>query len=181
MHPRIGSYGPLFINTNTTKIMNLDKDFLRDNDLGLLLLRLTVGGLMLFHGVHKLVYGVSAIEGMLAGLGLPGFIAYLSLAAELIASVLIVLGAWTRVAAVVMVGNMAVAVLMAHLPVIFSVDPMTWRLGHRTADAVPSWCGGALLHGWRTVCADERTCNRLRQKYPSAEEHLDIFFALYCL
>ena len=105
--------------------MNLDKDFLRDNDLGLLLLRLTVGGLMLFHGVHKLVYGVSAIEGMLAGLGLPVFIAYLSLAAELIVSVLIVLGAWTRVAAVVMVGNMAVAVLMAHLPVIFSVDPMT--------------------------------------------------------
>ena len=54
----------------------MDKNFLRNNDLGLLLLRLTVGGLMLFHGVHKLIYGVSAIEGMLAGLGLPGFIAY---------------------------------------------------------------------------------------------------------
>ncbi len=103
----------------------MDKDFLRNNDLGLLLLRLTVGGLMLFHGVHKLIYGVSAIEGMLAGMGLPGFIAYFSLAAELLASVLIVLGAWTRVASVVMVGNMAVAILMAHLSVIFSVDPMT--------------------------------------------------------
>jgi putative oxidoreductase len=103
----------------------MDKNFLRNNDLGLLLLRLTVGGLMLFHGVHKLIYGVSAIEDMLAGLGLPGFIAYFSLAAELLASVLIVLGAWTRVASVVMVGNMAVAILMAHLSVIFSVDPMT--------------------------------------------------------
>lgn len=49
----------------------MDKNFLRNNDLGLLLLRLTVGGLMLFHGVHKLIYGVSAIEGMLVGIGLP--------------------------------------------------------------------------------------------------------------
>lgn len=105
--------------------MTFDKDFFRNNDLGLLLLRLTVGGLMLFHGVHKLIYGVSFIEGMLQGLGLPGFIAYFSLAAELLASILIVIGAWTRVAAVVMVGNMAVAILMAHLPVIFSVDPTT--------------------------------------------------------
>lgn len=105
--------------------MTFDKDFFRNSDLGLLLLRLTVGGLMLFHGVHKLIYGVSFIEGMLQGLGLPGFIAYFSLAAELLASILIVIGAWTRVAAVVMVGNMAVAILMAHLPVIFSVDPAT--------------------------------------------------------
>lgn len=105
--------------------MTFDKDFFRNSDLGLLLLRLTVGGLMLFHGVHKLIHGVSFIEGMLQGLGLPGFIAYFSLAAELLASILIVIGAWTRVAAVVMVGNMAVAILMAHLPVIFSVDPGT--------------------------------------------------------
>lgn len=105
--------------------MTFDKDFLRSNDLGLLLLRLTVGGLMLFHGVHKVIYGVSGIEGMLAGIGLPGFIAYFSVAAELIASILIVIGAWTRVAAVVMVGNMAVAILMAHLPGLFTVDANT--------------------------------------------------------
>lgn len=103
----------------------MNKDLLRNNDLGLLLLRLTVGGLMLFHGVHKLIYGVAGIQGMLAGIGLPGFIAYFSLAAELIASILIVIGAWTRVASVVMVGNMAVAILMAHLPVLFTVDPAT--------------------------------------------------------
>ena len=115
-----------FVRPNTIQvIMTFDKDFLRDNDLGLLLLRLMTGGLMLFHGIHKLLYGVSAIEGMLAGIGLPGFIAYFSLAAELAASLLIVVGAWTRVAAAVMVGNMAVAILMAHLGDIFSVDPMT--------------------------------------------------------
>jgi len=106
-------------------IKNMNKDLFRNNDLGLLLLRLTVGGLMLFHGVHKLIYGVAGIQGMLAGMGLPGFIAYFSLAAELLASILIVIGAWTRVASVIMVGNMAVAILMAHLPVLFTVDPTT--------------------------------------------------------
>jgi len=103
----------------------MNNNFLRSNDLGLLLLRLTVGGLMLFHGIHKVIYGVGGIQGMLAGLGLPGFLAYFSLAAELVASILIIIGAWTRVASAVMVGNMVVAILMAHLPVLFSVDSNT--------------------------------------------------------
>jgi putative oxidoreductase len=103
----------------------MNNNFLRSNDLGLLLLRLTVGGLMLFHGIHKVIYGVGGIQGMLAGLGLPGFLAYFSLATELMASILIIIGAWTRVASAVMVGNMVVAILMAHLPVLFSVDPNT--------------------------------------------------------
>lgn len=105
--------------------MKIDKNFLRNNDLGLLLLRLTIGGLMLFHGIHKLVGGVGFISGMLEGMGLPGFIAYFSLAAELLCSLMIIAGAWTRATAVVFAGNMAVAILMAHSGQIFSVDPMT--------------------------------------------------------
>ncbi len=105
--------------------MKVDKNFLRNNDLGLLLLRLTIGGLMLFHGIHKLVSGVGFISGMLEGMGLPGFIAYFSLAAELLCSLMIIAGAWTRAAAIVCAGNMAVAILMAHSGQIFSVDPMT--------------------------------------------------------
>lgn len=80
---------------------------------------------MLFHGIHKLVGGVGFISGMLEGMGLPGFIAYFSLAAELLCSLMIIAGAWTRAAAVVFAGNMAVAILMAHSGQIFSVDPMT--------------------------------------------------------
>ncbi len=45
------------------------------DDLGKLLLRLAVGGLMLFHGLHKLFGGVGFISGMLVEKGLPGFIA----------------------------------------------------------------------------------------------------------
>lgn len=105
--------------------MKIDKNFLRNNDLGLLLLRLTIGGLMLFHGIHKLVGGVGFISGMLESIGLPGFIAYFSLAAEFLCSLMIIAGVWTRAAALVFAGNMAVAILMAHAAQIFSVDPMT--------------------------------------------------------
>ncbi|WP_238318958.1 DoxX family protein [Segatella baroniae] len=91
----------------------------------MLVLRLTVGGLMLFHGIHKLTAGVGFIGGMLAQMGLPPFIAYGALAAELVASLMIIIGLWTRAASVVFAGNMVVAILMAHLGQIFSVDPMT--------------------------------------------------------
>ena len=103
----------------------MNNNFLRNTDFGLLLLRLTIGGLMLFHGVSKLINGVGPISGMLEALGLPGFIAYFSLAAELLGSAMIVAGLWTRAAAVVFAGNMVVAVLMAHAGQIFSVDPAT--------------------------------------------------------
>lgn len=105
--------------------MEIKTNFLRNNDLGLLLLRVSVGGLMLFHGVHKLIYGVGFIGGMLAQMGLPSFIAYFSLAAELIAALMIVAGLWTRLASVIMAGNMVVAILMAHLGTLFTVDPTT--------------------------------------------------------
>ena len=49
---------------------------LAHEDFGRLLLRLTVGGLMLFHGLHKLIGGIDGIAGMLVAKGLPGFIAY---------------------------------------------------------------------------------------------------------
>ncbi len=105
--------------------MKFEKDFLRDPDLGLVALRLNVGGLMLFHGVHKLVGGVGMIGDMLASMGLPSFFAYGALVGEVVASLMILFGLWTRVGGVIMVINMIVAILMAHSGHIFSLDPMT--------------------------------------------------------
>ena len=105
--------------------MNIQKDFLRNHDLGLLVLRVALGGLMLFHGIHKLIYGVGFIGGMLASMGLPSFIAYGCLLGEVVAALMLVIGLWTRAAALVFAGNMAVAILMAHLGTFFAVDPMT--------------------------------------------------------
>ena len=103
--------------------MKLSKDFMRDNDLGLLVLRVSTGGLMLFHGYSKLINGVGPIGDMLASMGLPSFIAYGTLLVELVAAMFIVLGLWTRAAAVAMVVNMIIAILMVHTGDIFSLTP----------------------------------------------------------
>ena len=85
---------------------------LAHEDLGKFLLRLAVGGLMLFHGVHKLIDGVDGIAGMLTAQGLPGFIAYGVLVGEVVAPCLIILGIATRPAALVLAFTMVVAWLM---------------------------------------------------------------------
>lgn len=105
--------------------MKLEKNFMRNADLGLLLLRLTVGGLMLFHGIHKVTNGVGGIGEMLAAIGLPAFIAYGSLLAEVVASLMMIVGVWTRAASAVFAGNMVVAIMMAHSADIFTVNAMT--------------------------------------------------------
>lgn len=101
------------------------KNFLRNNDFGLLVLRLSIGGMMLFHGVSKAIHGVAGIGGMLESMGLPAFIAYGALLCELVAPVMIVLGLWTRAASAALASNMVVAILMAHAGVIFATDPAT--------------------------------------------------------
>ena len=45
-------------------------------DAGLLVLRLGVGALLLFHGVYKITHGVAWIAGPLSGAGLPTWLQY---------------------------------------------------------------------------------------------------------
>ena len=52
-------------------LLNTVNRRLSHDDAGKLLLRLAVGGLMLFHGLHKLFGGVGFISGMLVEKGLP--------------------------------------------------------------------------------------------------------------
>lgn len=85
---------------------------LAHEDFGRLLLRLTVGGLMLFHGLHKLIGGIDGIAGMLVAKGLPGFIAYGVLIGEVVCPALIILGILVRPAALVLALTMVVAWLM---------------------------------------------------------------------
>ncbi|TDN64717.1 DoxX family protein [Scandinavium goeteborgense] len=99
------------------------------DDLGKLLLRLAVGGLMLFHGLHKLFHGVDGISGMLVAKGLPGFIAYGVLIGEVVAPCLIVLGILTRPAALVLALTMVVAWLMVGTGKTFALDAVgAWAI-----------------------------------------------------
>ncbi|RNA65112.1 DoxX family protein [Prosthecochloris sp. ZM_2] len=86
-----------------------------NNDLGKLLLRLSVGGLMLFHGVHKLQHGVGFISNMLAEAGLPQVLSYGVFVGEVIAPLMIVLGILSRPAALVEAFVMLMAVYLVHM------------------------------------------------------------------
>ena len=84
------------------------------NDLGKLLLRLTLATMMLFHGVSKIVGGIGPIAGMLTNAGLPSQLAYLVFVGEVLAPILVAIGVWTRMASLVLVINMIVAVALVH-------------------------------------------------------------------
>ncbi len=99
------------------------------DDTGKLLLRLAVGGLMLFHGLHKAIDGVGGIAGMLVAKGLPGFIAHGVLVGEVIAPILLILGILTRPAALVLAFTMVVAWLMVGTGKTFALDAVgAWAI-----------------------------------------------------
>lgn len=83
-------------------------------DLGKLIIRLTLGGLMLFHGIAKLIHGVGFIEGQLAGLGIPAIFAYGVFIGELLAPLMVILGYQTRIGALLIAFNMLVALALVH-------------------------------------------------------------------
>ena len=88
---------------------------------GVLLLRFTVAGLMLFHGVAKLRNGLGGIESLLSGAGLPTWFAYGVLIGEILAPLLIMAGVWVRPAAWFVAINMVVAVGLAHPSQLFTL------------------------------------------------------------
>ena len=93
-------------------------------DVGLLLLRLALGGILLFHGIFKLTHGVEWIKQPLGTLGLPGFLAYGTYVAEVVAPLLLMLGLWARIAALVVAFDMLMAIALVLRPRIFTINEM---------------------------------------------------------
>lgn len=93
-----------------------------DDDVGKLVLRVLLAVLILFHGVSKLIGGVGFIAGMLAKLGLPAALGYLVYVGEVVAPLLILVGVYTRVAALVVAVNMIVALLLVHTSQFFTLN-----------------------------------------------------------
>ncbi|QOP42940.1 DoxX family protein [Sulfurimonas sediminis] len=83
-------------------------------DIAKLLLRLSLGVLILFHGIHKLIYGISGVKSMVVSAGLPEFLAYGVYVGELITPIFIILGLYARVAAAILSVNMLVAIYLAY-------------------------------------------------------------------
>ncbi len=91
------------------------------DDIGKLVLRLTLGILMLLHGIAKLRYGVSGIEGMVTSHGLPGFLAYGVFVGEVIAPLMVIAGWHARTGGLIMAFNMVVAIALAHSSQLFEL------------------------------------------------------------
>jgi putative oxidoreductase len=90
-------------------------------DLGKLVLRLTVGILIMMHGLAKITGGVAGIAGMLERSGLPGALAYGVYLGEILAPLLVIVGFYSRIGALVIVVNMLFAIGLAHMNDVFAV------------------------------------------------------------
>jgi putative oxidoreductase len=90
-------------------------------DLGKLILRVTLGALILLHGIAKITGGVGGIVGMVEKSGMPGALGYLIYVGEVLAPLLLIVGFWTRLAALVVAVNMVVAVALVHMGELFTL------------------------------------------------------------
>lgn len=98
-------------------------------DFGKLILRLTLGILLLLHGLARLKTGVGFIGSMLASNGLPESIAYLVYVGEILAPAALILGIWTRPAALIVMINMLFAIGLAHMNELFTLNKTgAWAL-----------------------------------------------------
>ena len=92
-------------------------------DVAKLVLRLTVGLLILLHGISKIQGGPGFILDIVEKAGLPDPFGYLVYVGEVLAPILVIVGLWTRVAAVVIAINMIVAVMLVHTGQLLELSP----------------------------------------------------------
>jgi putative oxidoreductase len=90
---------------------------------GVLLLRFTVAGLMLFHGVAKFTRGIDGIAELLEQAGLPWWFAFGVFVGEIVAPLLVIAGVWVRWAALIIALNMVAAVWLAHPQDLLALSP----------------------------------------------------------
>ena len=91
-------------------------------DAALLILRLALGLLILLHGVSKLPPPPEFLITALSERGLPSVLAYGVYLGEIVGPILIIVGIWTRLGALLIVGNMIVAVFVAHTGDLFHIN-----------------------------------------------------------
>lgn len=93
-------------------------------DAGRLILRFCVGGLMLFHGLAKIMHpgSLDFIGGMLSANGLPAMLAYGVYIGEVLAPLMVIVGYQARIGGLIIVINMMLALFLAHTGDFFSLS-----------------------------------------------------------
>lgn len=90
-----------------------------NEDIGKLILRVSITGLMLFHGFFKLFNGIDGIKGLVTQAGLPEFLAYGVYFGEIVFPILIIIGLYTRISSIFFALTMVFAIFLAHSNEIF--------------------------------------------------------------
>ncbi|MDR3526220.1 MAG: DoxX family protein [Rhizomicrobium sp.] len=93
------------------------------DDLSKLLLRLGVGGLMLFHGVHTLLTGLDPLKAILSAHGLPEALAYIAYFGEIIGPGLVLIGIFARVGAGLIALEIVALIALGGLAQLVSLSP----------------------------------------------------------
>ena len=86
----------------------------QNSDIAKLIIRLSLGIMMLFHGVEKIINGISGVKTLITNAGLPEFLAYGIYIGEVVVPISIILGLYARVASVVLALNMIMAIFLAY-------------------------------------------------------------------
>ena len=89
-----------------------------DADVGILLLRLSLGGLIFLHGFHKLTHGIENQMQLLADKGIPTQFMYFVYISEVLAPALIILGIYTRLSALSIVITLITILYVAPFPIL---------------------------------------------------------------
>ncbi len=82
--------------------------------LGLLVLRVALGLIFFSHGYPKLAHSGAGMQGFFVEHGLPGYLVYISGVLEVFGALLLVLGLFTRAAALLLAIEMGVAIWKVH-------------------------------------------------------------------
>lgn len=99
-----------------------------NSDFGKLILRIAVGGLMIFHGVHKVIYGHDFIVNQLEKHGLPSFLYIGVPIGEILAPLLLLVGVFTRISAAIIALTMLMSIYLVKGISGFDIDPNTGGL-----------------------------------------------------
>ena len=92
-------------------------------DTGKLIIRLGLGGLMLFHGVAKIIHpdSLNFISGMLTANHLPAILVYGVYIGEVVAPLMVIVGYRSRIGGLLIAVNMLFALFLAHSGDLFSL------------------------------------------------------------
>lgn len=87
---------------------------MKNFDLGILFARLGLGVCLFMHGFAKILHGIGGVKSILTKAGLPEVMAYGSYVGEVVAPIMIILGIFSRIGALLVIGTSLTIIYAYH-------------------------------------------------------------------